>query len=165
METTEKGLKAQENIESDSRNKVNQVPWMILTITLLQCVFYLFPFDKIFIYDPTKKLECWRFITYTVVHSTHMHLLVNVLSQLVFALFLEREQGHLKILIILTTGAISGCLVSTAFHPYTLLRGSSAGAYSIIMGSFSPETIRHTHIGPYQCGFMSGNFSHSATSS
>lgn len=113
---------------------------LLKNILNFQLIFHLH-FSKLYrqniIFNPQKKYEYWRFLTYTLVHSSWNHLIVNLFSELIFAYFLEKEQGPWRILIMFMTGAISGCLVSLKFNPETYLQGSSAGAYSIIIGNIS----------------------------
>ena len=45
--------------------------------------------DSIFIYDPEKRDEAWRFLTYAVLHKDYEHLIGNVCVGLIVGFLLE----------------------------------------------------------------------------
>lgn len=47
------------------------------------------PVAQLFIYNPRKRHEAWRFVTYMFVHVGVMHLMMNLLVQLFLGTFLE----------------------------------------------------------------------------
>ena len=47
------------------------------------------PVATLFIYNPRKREEAWRFITYMFVHVGVMHLMMNLIVQLFLGVALE----------------------------------------------------------------------------
>ena len=39
--------------------------------------------NSFFIYDPHKRMEVWRFVTYMFLHGGHMHITFNCIIQLI----------------------------------------------------------------------------------
>ncbi|XP_030755432.1 protein rhomboid [Sitophilus oryzae] len=126
--------------KSSYRNKwidIRNVPIAIITISVFQlfCHAYFTPtLNKCLRFEPIKRWEVWRFATYMLVHDDWSHLTLNVIIQCIFAAFLERKQGHLRVLIIYLAGGITGVLGATCVHP-NLVIGSSAGGYSLLLSN------------------------------
>ena len=62
------------------------------------------------IFDPNKKYEVWRFITYMFVHSGYFHVGFNLLIQLVLGIPLEMVHRWWRILLIYICGVAAGSL-------------------------------------------------------
>ena len=50
------------------------------------------PVCSVLIYNPTRRHEVWRFLTYQFVHVNMEHIVFNTLMQLVVGLPLEMSQ-------------------------------------------------------------------------
>nr|XP_002130870.1 rhomboid-related protein 2 [Ciona intestinalis] len=83
------------------------------------------------IFDPRKRQEVWRFLTYMLLHAGLEHILFNLLIQLLLGIPLEMVHGGLRVGAIYLTGVIGGSLASSIFDPYTPLVGASGGVYSL----------------------------------
>ena len=64
------------------------------------------------IFDPKKKYEVWRFITYMFVHSGYFHVGFNLLIQLVLGIPFEMVHRWWRILLIYICGVAAGSLGS-----------------------------------------------------
>lgn len=127
----------------------------ILSITLLQVMFYLLSLysreslgvvynyaDRQWltctplIYNPTRRREAWRFITYMFLHGNHQHIIFNCLVQLCVGIPLEMSQpgwlGSLRVAGLYMSGVILGSLGASVVKPVKYLLGASGGVYALI---------------------------------
>ncbi|PAA54537.1 hypothetical protein BOX15_Mlig030849g2, partial [Macrostomum lignano] len=47
------------------------------------------PMDSPLLYDPRKRWEAWRFLSYMLLHNGYIHLIFNCLVQLILGVLLE----------------------------------------------------------------------------
>jgi len=85
------------------------------------------------IFNPTRRWEAWRYLTYSLVHSGVAHIALNLAMQLFVGLPLEMSHGSLRIGIVYTSGVLFGSLATSTFDPNMYLAGASGGVYSLIM--------------------------------
>ncbi|XP_050078572.1 rhomboid-related protein 2 [Anopheles maculipalpis] len=118
------------------------VPWSLLIVSALQIAIFTYNNDAInqkLIFSPVKQYEVWRFVTYTFLHAGNVHLVLNIIIQILVAFPLETEQGHGKVLLVYFAGTLAGALGASVFEP-TLMVGASAGVYCLLM-SHIPHII------------------------
>ncbi|XP_035775346.1 protein rhomboid-like [Anopheles albimanus] len=118
------------------------VPWSLLFVSALQITVFTIKNDTIYwalIFSPLKQHQIWRFVTYTFLHAGCVHLVLNIIIQLLVAFPLETEQGHRRVLLVYFTGVLAGGLGASVFEP-TLMVGASAGVYCLLM-SHIPHII------------------------
>uniref|UniRef100_A0A182NEK3 Rhomboid-like protein n=1 Tax=Anopheles dirus TaxID=7168 RepID=A0A182NEK3_9DIPT len=118
------------------------VPWSLLVVSALQIAIFTCNNDALsqkLIFSPVKQYEVWRFVTYTFLHAGAIHLVLNIIIQILVAFPLETEQGHGKVLLVYFTGIVAGALGASVFEP-TLMVGASAGVYCLLM-SHIPHII------------------------
>lgn len=84
------------------------------------------------IFNPNRKWEVWRFLTYMFVHSGYFHIIFNLLIQLTLGLPLEMVHRWWRILLIYLTGVVAGSLVTSISDPDVYLAGASGGVYALI---------------------------------
>lgn len=84
------------------------------------------------IFDPNRKWEVWRFLTYMFVHSGYFHIVFNILIQLALGLPLEMVHRWWRIMLIYLVGVIAGSLATSISDPDVYLAGASGGVYAII---------------------------------
>jgi len=84
------------------------------------------------IFNPHKKEEVWRFLTYMFVHSGYFHIVFNVLIQLMLGVPLEMVHRWWRILLIYLSGVVAGSLTVSITDPDVYLAGASGGVYSLI---------------------------------
>ncbi|CAH0389212.1 unnamed protein product [Bemisia tabaci] len=121
-------------------------PFFIITITLVELCFFTYytlmtgemnpsrpvPTDSIFIYRPDKRLQVWRFVFYMVLHAGWLHLLFNLLVQVLVGLPLEMVHGSFRIGIVYMAGVLAGSLGTSVFDTEVYLVGASGGVYALL---------------------------------
>lgn len=90
------------------------------------------PFDSKLIYDPYRRYEAWRFLTYMLVHAGFTHITFNVLMQLMLGIPLEMVHRGWRIMIVYLAGVIAGSLATSVSDPKVFLCGASGGVYALI---------------------------------
>lgn len=84
-------------------------------------------------FSPIRKLELWRFFTYSLLHNGFAHLLINVILQVVIAFPLETEVGPLNVVLVYVGGVLSGSLAASLSSDVSLMVGASSGIYSLLL--------------------------------
>ncbi|XP_075984200.1 rhomboid-4 isoform X2 [Anticarsia gemmatalis] len=87
---------------------------------------------KLFIYNPHKRQEAWRFITYMLVHVGVVHLVVNLLVQLFLGVPLEMVHRWWRVVLVYLAGVAAGSLATSLTDPKVYLAGASGGVYALI---------------------------------
>ncbi|XP_039297527.1 rhomboid-related protein 2 isoform X2 [Nilaparvata lugens] len=95
------------------------------------------PAADFFIYNPFKRSEFWRFLTYMFVHAGIGHLVVNLMVQIMLGIPLEMVHGWWRVLAIYVAGVIAGSLGTSISDPKVYLAGASGGVYAIIAAHLS----------------------------
>ena len=90
------------------------------------------PYIGILIFDPNRKWEFWRFVTYMFVHSGYFHITFNLLIQLILGLPLEMVHRWWRIFLIYVSGVAAGSLATSITDPEVYLAGASGGVYALI---------------------------------
>ncbi len=60
------------------------------------------------VYSATKKDELWRLFTYSLIHSSHDHLIPNMVFQVLSGAIIELQHGSLSVFVIYSLGVITG---------------------------------------------------------
>ncbi|XP_005093059.1 rhomboid-related protein 2 [Aplysia californica] len=84
------------------------------------------------VYKPTRRYEAWRFITYMFMHQGYMHILFNMIFQLMFGLSLEVVHKWWRVGLVYVLGALAGCLAHSVSDHNVGLVGASGGVYAIL---------------------------------
>ena len=127
----------------------------IISVTAVELAIYLFhvvhfntkhdmditwhgpiPYCSVLIYNPYRRWEAWRYITYMFVHIGISHFVFNMIMQIVVGVFLEMEQegwkGSIKTGIVYFSGVIAGSLGQSLTEPGIYIAGASGGVYALI---------------------------------
>ena len=128
-------------------------PIAMILISIIQLLIFLkepLCSSSSLIFDPTKRTQIWRFLTYAFVHSHPVDICTNITTQLVVGLQLEtfrvfsgfsntnnRSNNHelmnsLKVTAVYLVGALAGSLLHSAMEPEKYLSGGSLGVYALI---------------------------------
>nr|XP_023026315.1 rhomboid-related protein 2-like [Leptinotarsa decemlineata] len=78
-----------------------------------------------FIYDPSRRHEAWRFLTYMFVHIGGSH-------QIILGVPLEMVHTWWRVLLVYFSGVLAGSLATSVSDPSIYLAGASGGVYAII---------------------------------
>ncbi|XP_026313453.1 rhomboid-related protein 2 isoform X2 [Hyposmocoma kahamanoa] len=90
------------------------------------------PIAQLFIYNPHRRKEAWRFLTYMLVHVGVVHLLVNLLVQLFLGVPLEMVHRWWRVILVYLAGVAAGSLATSLTDPRVYLAGASGGVYALI---------------------------------
>lgn len=90
------------------------------------------PAATLFIYNPFKRYEAWRYLTYMFVHVGVFHLVVNLVVQILLGIPLEMVHGWWRVLLVYLAGVVAGSLGTSVSDPRVYLAGASGGVYAII---------------------------------
>ncbi|XP_014261077.1 protein rhomboid-like [Cimex lectularius] len=135
-------------------------PLFILFITLVELGFFTYytvatgemnpagpvPIDSVFIYRPDKRLEIWRFFFYMVLHAGWLHLLFNLLVQVVVGLPLEMVHGSLRIGTVYMAGVLAGSLGTSVFDTDVCLVGASGGVYALLAAHLANVLLNYNNM-------------------
>lgn len=95
------------------------------------------PLCSLWILDPEKRFQFWRFLSYAIVHSGIGHISLNVIIQLVVGLPLEMSHGPARVAAVYIMGVVSGSLATSVINPVVYLAGASGGVYALIAAHLS----------------------------
>ncbi|KAL8601507.1 hypothetical protein ACOMHN_000449 [Nucella lapillus] len=65
------------------------------------------PVHSVFIYRPDRRVELWRFVFYMLLHAGYVHLLFNVVVQVMVGIPLEMVHGSFRVFIIYMAGVLA----------------------------------------------------------
>ena len=129
--------------------------WFMILITLIETCFFTYhcvhlstehgieitwdgpvPYCSVLIYNPQRRWEAWRFLTYMFVHIGISHFVFNMIMQILVGVFLEMEQegwqGSFRVMIVYFSGVLAGSLGTSLSDPDTYIAGASGGCYALI---------------------------------
>lgn len=90
------------------------------------------PAARLFIYNPHRRAEAWRFATYMFVHIGVMHLLMNLLVQICLGVALELVHCWWRVGLVYLAGVVAGSMGVSLASPNVFLAGASGGVYALI---------------------------------
>ena len=116
-------------------------PLFMMIVSLIQVGFYLYyaitmdnfdylkPLHSPLIYDPKRRHEVWRFLTYIFLHKGYYHIGLNLALQLLVGIPLEMVHGWWRVALLYLLGSIMGGLGHTLTDVELPLMGASSSAY------------------------------------
>lgn len=140
------------NSRSNNRLAYRHPPFFIVFISIFELcsfAFYAFraeepltftgpvPFKSKLIYNPYRRYEFWRYLTYMLIHAGYWHISFNLLIQLAVGVPLETVHKFNPIFIVYMGGVIGGALGNSIADPHTYLAGASSGCYALIAAHLS----------------------------
>ncbi|XP_050442870.1 rhomboid-related protein 2 [Adelges cooleyi] len=90
------------------------------------------PMASTFIFNPHRRREAWRFLTYMFVHVGQTHLIVNLIVQILLGVPLEMVHRGWRVVAIYLSGVVAGSLATSVTDPSVYLAGASGGVYALI---------------------------------
>ncbi|XP_053207442.1 rhomboid-related protein 2-like [Panonychus citri] len=99
------------------------------------------PFDSSLIYDPYRRYEVWRYLTYALIHAGFFHLFFNLLVQLLLGIPLEMVHKWWRVGLVYLSGVLAGSLGSSLSDPKSYLAGASGGVYALIAAHLANVVI------------------------
>ncbi|XP_066251743.1 rhomboid-related protein 2-like [Euwallacea similis] len=106
------------------------------------------PVARYLIYDPYKRQECWRFLTYMMVHIGWIHLGTNLIVQLFLGIPLELRNQWWRVLTVYSAGIVAGSLLTSIVDPKVYLAGASGGVYAVLTAHLANIILNWSDI-PY----------------
>jgi rhomboid-related protein 1/2/3 len=92
------------------------------------------------------RSQYWRMLLYQFTHVGSMHLLGNLVLQVVIGIPLEQFQGTIRMLIIYNVGVVGGALCFAVSDAHGVLVGCSGGVYCLVgmcCGDLSLNWVNH----------------------
>ena len=103
------------------------------------------PYCSVLIYNPNRRWEAWRYLTYMLVHIGIAHFIFNMIMQIIVGVFLEMEQegwvGSLRVAAVYLSGVVAGSLGTSLTSPKTYVAGASGGVYALIAAHLATLTL------------------------
>lgn len=90
------------------------------------------PAATLFIYNPYRRYEVWRFITYMFVHVGIMHIMMNLIIQIFLGVALELVHHWWRVALVYLAGVLAGSMGTSIMNPGIYLAGASGGVYALI---------------------------------
>ncbi|KRT83856.1 HLH domain-containing protein [Oryctes borbonicus] len=137
------------SISEDRRDKYGKLikcyppPLFMIAISLMEIM--LFAVDafngdttatgdvaQMLIFDPKKRPQAWRYITYMLVHVRYAHLIMNLLIQILLGIILEVYHRWWRVMLVYSAGVLAGSLGTFVSDSVHQLAGASGGVYSLI---------------------------------
>ncbi|XP_043239167.1 protein rhomboid-like [Amphibalanus amphitrite] len=84
------------------------------------------------IYSPYRRREVWRLLTYMLVHVGWVHIVYNLIVQLLVGLPLELVHKWWRVGIVYLCGVLAGSLATSVLDPRVFLAGASGGVYALL---------------------------------
>ncbi|XP_074653793.1 rhomboid-related protein 2-like [Tubulanus polymorphus] len=95
------------------------------------------PIKSPLIYNPYRRYEAWRYLTYMFIHQGYTHLIFNLIFQLMLGIPLELVHKWWRVGIVYSLGVIAGSLATSVTDPSVYLCGASGGCYAIVGAHFA----------------------------
>lgn len=121
-------------------------PLFLLSISLFEIAAFIYycvtlrevsatgpvPLESVLIYNPRRRKEAWRYLTYMFIHVGGYHIVFNLLIQLILGIPLEMVHKWWRVLLVYIAGVLAGSLGSSLSDPQVFLAGASGGVYALI---------------------------------
>lgn len=90
------------------------------------------PAATLFIYNPFRREQAWRFVTYMFVHVGVMHIMMNLIIQIFLGVALELVHNWWRVALVYVAGVAAGSMGTSVASPNIYLAGASGGVYALI---------------------------------
>ncbi|XP_055913592.1 protein rhomboid [Eupeodes corollae] len=90
------------------------------------------PAATLFIFNPYRRYEGWRFVSYMFVHVGIMHLFMNLVIQIFLGIALELVHHWWRVALVYLAGVLAGSMGTSLSSPNIYLAGASGGVYALI---------------------------------
>lgn len=104
------------------------------------------PVESVLIFRPDKRIQLWRFVSYTLIHAGWVHLFFNMLVQILVGLPLEMVHGSGRIMIVYISGVLAGSLGTSVFDMKAYLAGASGGVYSLLAAHLANIMLNYSEM-------------------
>ncbi|XP_015114405.1 rhomboid-related protein 3-like [Diachasma alloeum] len=109
----------------------------MIIMSIIEIILYVYDRElggaaNFLIYNPTRRYEAWRYVTYMFVHKGIIHLGGNLSIQIMLGIPLEMVHKWWRVLIIYFAGVIAGSLGTSVALPKFYLAGASGGVFALM---------------------------------
>ena len=118
-------------------------PLFIVVVSLVEIAFYLYhaykqndfsttgpaPIHSPLTYDPYRRHEVWRFLSYTFLHQGFLHIFNNLVLQLVIGIPLEMVHGWWRVALVYFLGSTGGTLAASVMDDCYMIVGASGAVF------------------------------------
>ncbi|VDD80463.1 unnamed protein product [Mesocestoides corti] len=91
-----------------------------------------FPYFSPLYFDPRRRREVWRYLTYMFIHQGIWHIVFNSFVTLVLGCLVEWVHKLWRVAPVYLAGVLAGSLACSVWDPFAVLAGSSGGAYALV---------------------------------
>ncbi|XP_030382119.1 protein rhomboid [Scaptodrosophila lebanonensis] len=104
------------------------------------------PAATLFIYNPYKRYEAWRFGSYMFVHVGIMHLMMNLIIQIFLGIALELVHHWWRVALVYLAGVLAGSMGTSLTSPRIFLAGASGGVYALITAHIATIIMNYSEM-------------------
>ncbi|XP_022220038.1 protein rhomboid [Drosophila obscura] len=104
------------------------------------------PAATLFIYNPYKRYESWRFVSYMFVHVGIMHLMMNLIIQIFLGIALELVHHWWRVALVYLAGVLAGSMGTSLTSPRIFLAGASGGVYALITAHIATIIMNYSEM-------------------
>ena len=104
------------------------------------------PLNSVLIYQPDKRHQLWRFVSYATLHAGWAHLTFNTIVQVLLGLPLEMVHGSTRVACIYLAGVAAGSLGTSVFDADVYLVGASGGVYALIAAHLANILVNYSSL-------------------
>lgn len=95
------------------------------------------------IYRSDKRLQLWRYVSYSLLHAGWVHLAFNTLVQVLVGVPLEMVHGSSRVGCLYLAGVLAGSLGTSVFDSEVYLVGASGGVYALLAAHLANVLINY----------------------
>uniref|UniRef100_A0A0K0DFK9 rhomboid protease n=1 Tax=Angiostrongylus cantonensis TaxID=6313 RepID=A0A0K0DFK9_ANGCA len=101
------------------------------------------------LFAPKLRSQVWRFLSYALLHAGVLHLLGNMVVQILIGVPLEVVHKPWRIAPLYLMAVLSGSLLQYTLDPKVYMVGASAGVYALLTAHLANVVINWTEM-PYR---------------
>ncbi|KAJ1355020.1 hypothetical protein KIN20_012130 [Parelaphostrongylus tenuis] len=101
------------------------------------------------LFAPKLRSQIWRFLSYALLHAGVIHLLGNMVVQILIGVPLEVVHKSLRIAPLYLMAVLSGSLLQYTLDPKVYMVGASAGVYALLTAHLANVVINWAEM-PYR---------------
>lgn len=104
------------------------------------------PAATLFIFNPYRRFEAYRFVSYMFVHVGIMHLFMNLVIQIFLGVALELVHHWWRVALVYLAGVAAGSMGTSLSSPRVFLAGASGGVYALITAHIATIIMNFTEM-------------------
>uniref|UniRef100_A0A1B6D2G6 Peptidase S54 rhomboid domain-containing protein n=1 Tax=Clastoptera arizonana TaxID=38151 RepID=A0A1B6D2G6_9HEMI len=128
---------------------LHYIPLFILSVSLVQVIIFIVGKPELFqllLFSYKHLKDVWRYLSYMLLHTDAIHLVLNITIQCLVASLLEYEQGSLRTGMVYISGGLAGSIGTSILDPELSMVGASAGVYAVLLSHISHLVLNWKHL-------------------